>query len=228
MSIGGNKEENQQEWENNPWAPAMGDLEKILGEVGNWYDNRPGDVPERDTSYLDGAKDFYDGILGGGKDITAGDITDAADQLWDSDLEQSMRDQSIRDMNATFAAGDVNAAAGGGMGSSRTALAQGAAGAQISNQLNQDLMGMRQDNLNTAQNLLTGNRDTQLQAGAGLIDSGRELSELDFLNETDRFNQGFDDIEKYLSIVGAIAGMGGSGSGSGSSSGSNWGLSYPL
>ncbi|CAK1926265.1 hypothetical protein VCRA2123O443_220023 [Vibrio crassostreae] len=202
--------------ENNPWAPAIGDLERILGEAGNWFDSQGGlgaSSPDRDTGYLGDAQDWYSSIMGGGQDITADQITGIADDLWNEELAQSMRDQSITDINSAMAGQDVLASQTGGMGSSRTALAQGAASSDITNQLNQDLMGMRQDNLGTAVGVAGGNRDAILSAGQGLLGAGRELSELDWLNAVDQGNAGINNLERYLQIISSIGGMGGSSSG---------------
>ncbi|CAH7047033.1 conserved hypothetical protein [Vibrio chagasii] len=213
FGVGGGASDSQ----NNPWAPAIGDLERIIGDAGRWFEMQGGlgaSSPDRDTGYLGDAQDWYSSIMGGGQDITADQITGIADDLWNEELAQSMRDQSLTDINSAMAGQDVLASQTGGMGSSRTALAQGAASSDITNQLNQDLMGMRQDNLGTAMGVASGNRDAILSAGQGMLGAGRELSELDWLNAVDQGNAGINNLERYLQIISSIGGMGGSSSGS--------------
>lgn len=202
--------------ESNPWAPAGGQLQDILQRAREMFEQGDMDF-ERDSGYLDGAGDWYQGIAGGNEDIGFDDVRAGADSLWDDKLEQSMRDQSIRDTNQMAAGNDAQAAATGGMGSSRTGLAQAAGASGIQNDMNQQFGQMRQDNLNTSLGLLGGNRDTRLGGGDSAIGIGREESDLDFENQQSQLQA----LQAYLAIVGGIAGLGGGTSGGSTGGGFN-------
>ena len=192
-----------------PYEPTQDDLATILNDAAILYEEGKGQAtPLIDTAWMNDAMKGMDAIAGGALSMTPEDIMAFADTLWNEDMAQQTINQGQSATNSALSGIDTQAAMTGGTGSSKTGLAQGSAAAGVQSDVTSQLMDQKSQDYKTAVNVLSGNRDTAMDGFLGGIELDRESSEYKYFNEKAEQMGGWDNLNRYLAVVGSIASLG--------------------
>ena len=202
----------EQESKTNPWQPAEGGLKNLLGRAEAQLDKGERTI-DRDTDYMYKMQGRLEEMYKGSEAISAKDINKKADEFTDHDFVDSLKDNNQKTINQTLAGQNVQATGSGNQGSSRAGLAEGSAIAESNSKLNSALLDYRNQNVDRATANLQGNQDKRMSAlnnlykvEGGIDDRGQ--------------NAEWERLQKALSIIGGIGGLGGQSVGT-SKTGSN-------
>ena len=195
----------------NPYAPTMDDLDAILGYSAELFE-QSGGINAENPLRGQGANKLnavmQGAVMKGAADVQYQDILSGAEQLWSDELAQDYTDSAQQGLNQQLASQDVMSTGTGNSGSSRSGLTASATTSQAQQNLDQQFAQMRQDNLDTSMAKESANTKTQLMAGAGLGKTADKASAMEYQNKIAKQMGGWDNLNRYLSVVGSIAGMG--------------------
>ena len=213
MNLGGSIGSGEENSTTNPYAPTMDDLDAILGYSAELFEQSGGinaENPLRGQNANKFNAELQTAVMKGAADVQYEDILSGAEQLWSDELAADYAASAQQGLNQQLASQDVMSTGTGNSGSSRSGLTSSATTSQAQNDLNQQFGQMRQDNLETSMAKESANTKAQLAAGKGLGQTADKASAMEYQNKIAKQMGGWDNLNRYLSVVGSIAGMGSS------------------